>query len=913
MVGETKGGTVVKEGVLHELRARVTRWLALRVILVAAATLAGLALAAVICDAALDLAENVRLATPWLLSLAVVAILCFGFFERRRFTDPKVARLLEKADTSLGNRLINAVQLAQQKCESPTGEFLRAEVVRIGQEAAAQQSAWRIMRGGIQGGARALGGVLALWLLLLILGSDLVHSVLPRFLDPHGDHPPYSRLKIEVAPRGGEVIYGGQLELRATTSGRPVDKLWLVAHAGTNETRTIMFLAPDKTFFQTLVNLRESTEYFVTDGSARSRRFPINIRYTPQITSAEMTEIFPDYTGEPARTMQLSDETQAVLEGTQVRFRLTSNRPLKSGTLELTPVLGGKPVSINLTPESANIVSGQFTLSEPVVFNLSVRDVSGLECAEPRRGRLNVVADHPPRVFVIEPGRDAVATPSIKVPVHVQATDDYGVTRVVWLRGFNQSVERPFNMKLALKGGPRSVESTGAFDLEKLGVHAGDVIEYYFEAADNYPKGPNVAFSRPFRLEVISREQYEEVLRQAAARKALFEPYFKLDAWMRRLAERSRDLKAKADQGDPNVRAEAQELEKQLEELQKQMSDLMQQALMFDVEQSFATTLVAQQAGISQAAENLKKALGSGQLGSNSLKDISDRLSALADKQDEQVDQPAQQIAAVARVVAKADDFTKLAQEQAALAKMLKRYADKSGPLSQLEQMEVQELSHRQDLVRDALKEMMKQLPDLLAQVPPDADYNPLRKDVQEFLKAVADAKIEQDLADASSSLSEPDTATGYALAQRAADEMDKLVGKCNSQGQANECLVAHFAPKLAKPGLGDTLSQILTAMGAGNGQNGRDGYSLFNESVALYGPNMELAGEQAGGAPQPGHADAARAAELAGDTADSALPPPGSPGRVRLQTDAKFPLRYRDIVGEYFRVIAESEQEGDK
>ena len=32
--------------------------------------------------------------------------------------------------------------------------------------------------------------------------------------------------------------------------------------------------------------------------------------------------------------------------------------------------------------------------------------------------------------------------------------------------------------------------------------------------------------------------------------------------------------------------------------------------------------------------------------------------------------------------------------------------------------------------------------------------------------------------------------------------------------------------------------------------------------------------------------------------------------GRVRLQPDAKFPLRYRDMVGEYFRAIAESEEE---
>ncbi len=40
---------------------------------------------------------------------------------------------------------------------------------------------------------------------------------------------------------------------------------------------------------------------------------------------------------------------------------------------------------------------------------------------------------------------------------------------------------------------------------------------------------------------------------------------------------------------------------------------------------------------------------------------------------------------------------------------------------------------------------------------------------------------------------------------------------------------------------------------------------------------------------------------------------PPGTPGRVRLQPDAKFPLKYRDLVGEYFKSIAETATESEK
>jgi len=673
-----------------------------------------------------------------------------------------------------------------------------------------------------------------------------------------------------------------------------------------------MFLAPDKSFFQSLANLREPAEYFVTDGQARSRRFPIGIRYTPQITLVEITTEFPSYTSKPAKTSKLADEPQALPEDTRVSFRVASNRPLKFGTLTLTPVLGGKPLQVTLQPhaEQSSIVAGSFALTTPVAFTLSVRDVDGLDCAEPRRGRFNISPDERPRLFVLEPGRNAVATPNIRVPVKVQAQDDYGITRVVWLRGHNRSIERPLNMNVTLKGGPQSVESSGAFELDKLGVRPGDVIDYYFEAADNYPKGPNVALSRLYRLEIISEEQYKEVLRQAAARKALFEQYFKMGAWLRRMAEQSRTTQAKAEKSDPSARQQADSLSEQMEKYDRELSKLLDNPMMFDVEQSFRATLGEQRSQLGEARKKLKSALGSGQLDPKQLKQLAEQLSQMSNTEQEQITNPAQQIASVARVVSRADAFVRLAQQQAALAEMLRRFADRTNALSRVEQMEVQELTHQQQRIQDALRTLLAQLPELLTKIPEDADYETLRNDVNAFVKAVADAKIETDLSDAVKALAEPDTMTGHALAQIAAEKMDKLIGKCQGMpDKGKECLTARFRPKLSKPGMGNSLQQILTAMNSGNGQGGSDGYGLFNEDMALYGPNVELAGEQAGGRREDegGNGRGRQVAQVGGDVRDAALAPPDAPGRVRLQPDAKFPLRYRELVGEYFRAIAES------
>jgi hypothetical protein len=903
----------VNAGILQSPRRRLSGWLALRVALLLLGVIGGVALAAGLFDALTDLPEESRILVPWLLGACVLCVMGFGIWHWRRFEEQRLARLFERVQPTLGNQLINAVQLSKHTSTTNVEEFLRLEAVELGRKAAQGVAVWPAVQRGVKLASGIAGLAVAGWICLLLLGSDLLTAVAPRFLDPHGDHPPYSKLRIEVTPGKTEVLYGAQVDVRAKAGSGGAEKLWLVARSGTNVMRTIMFLAPDKTFFQTLANLREPAEYFVTDGRARSHRFHIGIRYTPQITLVELTTTFPQYTGKPPRTAKLSEEPQALPEDTKVSFRVASNRPLKSGQLTLTPVLGGKLSQIVLKPEGqSNIVSGAFILTEPIVFSVSVRDVNDLESVDPRQGRFNILPDERPRLFVLEPGRDAVATPLIRVPVRVEATDDYGITRVIWLRGLNRSIERPFNMKLALKSGPQSVEAIGSFDFDKLGVRPGDIIEYYFEAADNYPKGPNLALSRLYNIQIISQEQYETILRQAAARKALFEPYFALDAWLRRLAERARSLQKQAESGseaDKQAAArEAAALAADLAKYENELSKLLQQATLFDVEQAFRNTLVAQHTRVGQARKKLEGRLGNGQPDLKDLAEAVQELSQLAQTEDEDVDQPAQQIAAVAHLLARADTFVKLAQQQATVARMLRRFADKNGGLSRVEQIEMEELAYQQRRIQEGLHAMLGSLPELLANLPDEPQYAPLRADVNTFVKAVAEAKIEQDLSENGRNLTALDGKSGYVLAQQVAEKMDKLIAKCAGLPQQGK-LCLRFKPSV-QHALGNTLEQILAAMGAnrGNGQGGRDGYALFNDDIALYGSNVELAGEQAGGRGDTGQAAARRAERVTGDTRDRALNQVATPGRVRLQPDAKFPLRYRDLVGEYFKVIAESE-----
>jgi hypothetical protein len=896
-------------------------WQALKTGLWLLAILATAVAGFILCDAGMDLPAPVRAAAPWLVGAAGTLTLIRGLTCWWRLDESQAARRFEQHDLNLGSRLINAVQLARQPVSSPIGEHLRQEAIQLGQQAAAAIATWPAVQTEILCALAAAAFIALVWLGLAIGGAEMLGEITLRFHDPYGDHPPYSRMKFEVTPAATRVLYGGQVEIRARTHGAAAEKLWLVAETGTNTLRTLMFLAPDRSFFQTLGNLRAPTRYHVTDGRARSRRYPIEIRYTPQIGLVEVTTEFPAYTGKPARTARLAPEPQSLPAGTRVAFRLVSNRPLAAGTLELTPLLGGKAARIPLKPgPQENAVAGEFTLTEPVAFSLSVRDRDGLDSADRCQGRFNLLPDERPRILVLEPGRDAVATPSIRVPVRVAADDDYAVSRVIWLRSLNRSIERPLALPLKLISGPQSVEAEGAFDFASLGVKPGDVIDYYFEAADNYPQGPNVTLSKLYRIQIISQEQYEQVLRMAAARKALFEPYFKLDAWLQRLAERARNLEKQAQAG-AEVQKDAAALADDLAKYQGELGQLLQQGILFDVEQSFRNTLVEQHNRAATALASLRQSLTAPQSRSRRLQETAEQLTLAARTERDEVEQPARQIAAVARLLARSDSFVKLARQQAELARLLRRFSSRTEGLSRMEQMELQELAYQQRRVQEGLNLLLASLPEQLSSLPDLPAYARLREDVSKFLQAAADSKIEDLLAECVRLLSALDGKSGSAQAQEAADRMDRLIARCSASGllgDARQCL--SFWPKLSES-LGGTLEQILQAMGVnpdgkggkGNGQSGQDGYSLFDNDVALYGPSMDLAGQQAGGQGDTGQSISRNPERVRGSAPEAGRPPGVTPGRVRPQPDARFPLRYRDVVGGYFKAIAESQTEGDQ
>ncbi|MCP4105902.1 MAG: hypothetical protein GY749_10260 [Desulfobacteraceae bacterium] len=892
----------MNESVLKPLQNKLRLYQSVATILYLLTAAGFIIVSAIACDAIFILPQSLREYLVLILIACLLGIMMIDLFNFIRFDDLRAARWVENQDDSLGNVLTNAVQFSLLDSRSALYDVLCSQAIDMGRNTALKLCLWPYVRRTVLRAAISAAAVLAVTGLGALLFNDIVSAVLPRFIDPSGDHPPYSRLKLKVLPGNTDVLYGNNVDIRVKATGGLVEKLYLIAGKKEKNHRFAMFLSPDHTYFQTLSNMTEETWYYVTDGRARSHRFRVSIKYTPKITMLQARLEYPEYTGLPQKRITFRDEPIKLPSKTKLTIRADSNRPLSSGSVSLTPVLGGDIRIVPMkTGEHETTVTGTLIIEQSVVFSISVKDIKGLESARKREGRIDVIPDRRPRVYVFEPGKHAVATPESVIQVHVQAEDDYAVDQILWFRGINMSVERAFKMAIPEpETRTRVVDAKSRFDLKDLGVKPGDIIEYFFEAVDNNPDSPNVSTSRIYSLEIISLDQYREILRRQAANKALFETYEKLGNWLRRLTDRAAHLKEKNDSPE-KLESQVQNLVKDVIKYEQAVEGVLAAPVTFDIELSFHLTLARQ---LEQLRE-LTGETGFEQKDKADINKIANVLKALTEHEKEQIASPLKQIRAVAMLMVRAERFTALAKRQEEIVRFARRFSSQQ-ELSRVNRTELMEIGGNENHVSKELAGLIEQLFDLIEQLPRDRAFNQLRNSVRRFCYEAEGLEIISDLDRAWSGFSELDGPKAYPLAVSALEKMQQLISKCNSLGREGEQAL-NFQPSVNNK-LGNTMQQILGTISGYYGQEQNSGYSMISENSALYGPDVEFnrngnSGQGKGGVDKK-TSDSYSVVDS--DADDPELETPDSPGRVKLIKDMKFPIRYRKLIGDYFRKVSE-------
>ncbi len=717
-----------------------------------------LTLALIALDAAFAFSGAIRIALDGLLALVLLG--CMAWSLRQAFQSRErgrmLARMVEEGNPELQNVLTNAIDFEERLDHEDGVHFspalMRREIENATERAVTPVNYDALTPPTLSRERWTLAGLALLFLASAAMFHVLFLAVVPRYLLPFADFPPYSPIHFAVNPGDTHVDFGDSLKIEVIASNRIPDTLSLVLldREGREMSVVDMHDAGDGNFFQTLENLREPVTYFARTGRARTHRHEIAINTVPRIEDVVVNYEYPAYTHKDPETRVLAEEAIKGYVDTKVTMRVRSNRPLQGGQVEVNGV-----VYPFVPAGEENIVETTFALAEAGTFSADFVDIDGNAAKDSARGTIEIIPDNKPEIVIDQPGMDSFAVPDSKIPILVDASDDLGITKVAFFRRHNQSDDARKSI-YEDDGATSFVTVDDTLDLKDLGVKPGDSIEYYATATDSKPGAPQAATSEMFRLQIISFEEYRKFAQSQMTAEDLRLKYDEILEEMEAIAEAQQVLKEKTDALEEKMNqpdglseeekeqlaqaaGEQAELAKEAAEMAKRLEEMADGPVVFDIEneykeslREFAERLAKANEQMNQAGQEMGKAgepgeeqkpdeAQEGQPGqpqpgtpqsrmhaaSKAQQEALDQLAENAQQFKEGIQQANENLEHVANVMGDTEQFKYLYGVQKSLERSISYYKQLT-TLSPEDQVRLDELSVQQQEVQAALAELKK-------------------------------------------------------------------------------------------------------------------------------------------------------------------------------------------------------------
>lgn len=845
------------------------------------------ALLSLVLDAFLQLGVAARLV---LLGLGLLAALgaaggaLFGIWLRRNPPE-RVARHLESRAPALGSRLINALQLAAQARDPAVPELTRGLAGHAAAEAVAglgDTDLPHLARSGAD--RRALERALLFAAGAIVLGLvffPVSEVVVPRFLDPFGDHPPYAFTRVEIAdPRaeGSPVVYGKTLAVRAAWSGHEPSELFLSAHPPERpeERVTVPMVRDAKDGF--VADLADVRSDLVLVAHAKDRSFYspgrlVRVVLTPRLEQAWVEITPPAYTALRAEQRKLDFKSVGALEGSTLGFRLRSNRPLREGLLEVRREGGDEqvPERIKLLPREgeAHEVAGSLAATGDARLRFLVTDVDGLVSEASPETLLALTHDLPPQVDVREPMRDGFVSIAFPLPLKVEASDDYGISQLRVHRALNGTYTEP--LVVSIEGVRRDAAAQLTFDFARLGARAGDRVSFFAEAVDTAPT-PQLGRSRTVTMTLISEEEYNAHLREnsevadiAQKYAALTERFTTLRDEQARLAEEAKGLAGRMAQADgkptPEDLARAAELAARQDALDQSLDALADELLEFvrpnpvyDFERDLAKQLALQSGSLRDSAQQSRDARAAAEKAGavpaeraaaleRRAREQAERLGASRRELAQQLEQPLEDLGQLHELMNEFNLFEQAYLAQESLAEQMRAYESKPEPTRE-DQLAMKDLAARQDMVREALRQLPERLRADAAAC--EGNFPKAAESGRQLADAIEQGRLGATAESAVNRMLQAQGKEGAALSRRLAEQMAALLSQCEGgEGEMQQQLDRYLQGRMpAGSGAGQSWEQMrqsrkfglqgqgdspLSAMGHGRAGQGAasSGYSV--------------------------------------------------------------------------------------
>ncbi|NUQ60895.1 MAG: hypothetical protein HUU20_00290, partial [Pirellulales bacterium] len=426
----------------------------------------------------------------------------------RRINPVFAAHTIERHRPSLKNGLVNLLFLRRER-ETLGRDQLSLRIYRGMEEKAATELAdpsveAAVDRSGIIRLGYLLAGVLAVCALYLAMSPKSPLVSFRRVMLPWADIQAPTRVTIAKVEPGDAVAFQGDpltvsAEVRGVEPDEPVS-LYFTTADGQSVDQAIPMTVPKGQYrYQCQLppgslGLQQNLEYHIAAGDAKSKPFKVTVEIPLTILVHQVHYDYPEYTGIPDRTAPSGD--LRAIEGTKVTIEATASRPIQRAVVErdcnprdLVPMTAnGTKATVQLT---LRMDPDDPAVPELSSYQIRFRDADGRDNPRPVRHQIDVIADLPPDVRLVDPPED-----KIELPVHgalelkIRAEDPDFALRRIALRAQRDdkrslAIEPLLDLRRPEQPHNGPYDAAYRFEPSKLKLNPGDKITYWAEAEDN--------------------------------------------------------------------------------------------------------------------------------------------------------------------------------------------------------------------------------------------------------------------------------------------------------------------------------------------------------------------------------------------------------------------------------------------
>ncbi len=815
--------------------------------------------------------------------------------------DPRsTARAVEHRLGRRDNAFINAWDLSSSASPAASAALVRRSV-EAGNQLAFETPMGRTLP------VVALFRAFRLVLVVVLAGAvcwlampGLFAAVLPRFLDPRGDHPPFTLVEFDVEIEPSPLYAGRPATVRVHLGGPElIERGNLVffeplsaATKGPPESIPLLNVEPRK-FLAALSPVDRNREFYIDTSRGRSKRFKLEVLAVPIFETAEAKLRFPEYTGWPETKQSLAlpfveplpsenkpsstkpppgsgQSTIQALVGTQVELRVTSNMPLKSGTIEIRervdddsqpvpaaeagtdkPPTDGKAVGKKapprvirheLTPTAdGRTAAGSFAVEFNAVYEVVLTGTNGAVSPQKLEGVITAIPDVAPRVDILEPQQMLLAVEGFKINVRAIAQDDIGVAEMKLERKEPDGSWTP--LPATVEFTQKTLATAGfEFDLGTLGTKAGESVTYRATAVDNHPQRQS-AGSAEYTIRVIKEEEYLALVRGEMTPEDLLKEVEELQKRQEELSDRRKKLDELAEALKQELNKEGEltpdelqqlaqlqkELEKYAEDLEALARDLearADQPQAFAAEEEMAETLrKLSKEKQEQAAEARSAAENARQLGAQSqspelraaLQQALEEMAKQGEAQDqESLDQlqrltkDLKSLKHLDQMQADAEQLNEAVEKQEQLAEEFKKLEEPSKMTEQERKEKSEELARQQEQMAQEVDDLARRLEQAAEQTKESLPKT--SADAKELAQKLKEMQVSEDQRQAARDARSGQGKSAGEKADAAAESLKSLQKEAQQgEGEGGEMPV-DAGLSLSRPGMQQTLKQLSQA-----------------------------------------------------------------------------------------------------